>query len=304
MKFSVIGYLISEGFKNVFKNKKSTFSCLGVMCATMLMFGVFFAITQNINHIVATVEEAQGMQVFVDIDSTEQQVNQIEEEIRNIKIDDTYVINKIERVSKQKAYDTMKERMKDNPSAMDYVEVDMFKQSFIINLTDLSYSQEAKTQIEQIDGVVKVNSRDQTITTLMSLGNGIKIFTLVILCVLVVVSLFIISNTIKLSVHARRKEISIMKYVGATNSFIRAPFAVEGVVIGLASGLISILIICLAYNSLANKFLASSIAQRITTISLLSFGEMVNLIIIIYIVLGVGIGIIGSTISMRKYLHV
>ena len=71
MKFSVIGYLISEGFKNVFKNKKSTFSCLGVMCATMLMFGVFFAIAQNINHIVRTVEEAQGMQVFVAVDSTE-----------------------------------------------------------------------------------------------------------------------------------------------------------------------------------------------------------------------------------------
>lgn len=304
MKFSVIGYLISEGFKNVFKNKKSTFSCLGVMCATMLMFGVFFAIAQNINHIVRTVEEAQGMQVFVAVDSTEQQVNQVEESIRNIKIDDTYVINKIERVSKQKAYDTMKERMKDYPSAMDYVEVDMFKQSFIINLTDLSYSSEVKTQIEQIDGVVKITSSDQTITTLMSLANGIKLFTLVILCVLIVVSLFIISNTIKLSVHARRKEISIMKYVGATNSFIRAPFAVEGVVIGLASGLISILIICLAYNSLANKFLASSIAQRISTISLLSFGEMVNLIIIIYIILGVGIGIIGSAISMRKYLHV
>lgn len=304
MKYNVIGYLISEGFKNVFKNKKSTFSCLGVMCATMLMFGIFFAITQNINHIVETVEEAQGMQVFMEPDATEEQIQEIENKIRNISIDGTLVVNKMERVSKQQAYDTIKETWKDHPSAMDAIEVDMLKQSFVINLTDLRYSGEVKAQIEQIDGVVKIQSKDQTVSTLLSLGNGIKLFTLVILCVLVIISLFIISNTIKLSVHARRKEISIMKYVGATNSFIRAPFAVEGVIIGLTSGIISILVICLGYNTLANKFLTSSIAQRISTVSLLSFGEMVNLIVIIYIVLGVGIGIIGSTISMRKYLDV
>ncbi len=304
MKYSVIGYLISEGFKNVFKNKKSTFSCLGVMCATMLMFGIFFAIAQNINHIVSTVEEAQGMQAFVKQDATEEEMIQIENQIKNIKVNDALAINKLERVSKQQAYDTMSERLKETPHAMDFVTVDSFKESFIVNVTDLSYSSNVKAQIEQIDGVVSVRSAERTIETLLSLGNGIKIFTLVILVILVVVSLFIISNTIKLSVHARRKEISIMKYVGATNSFIRAPFAVEGVIIGLASGLISILIICLGYNSLANKFLASSLAQTLKTVSLLSFGDMVNLIIIVYIVLGVGIGIIGSTISMRKYLDV
>lgn len=304
MKYNVIGYLISEGFKNVVKNKKSTFSCLGVMCATMLMFGIFFAIAQNINHIVATVEEAQGMQAFVKQDATEEEILQVENQIKNIKVDDKLAVNKIERVSKQQAFDTMRERLKEFPHSMDFMTADSFKQSFVINVTDLSYSSNVKAQIEQIDNVVTVRSADRTIDTLLSLGNGIKIFTLVILIILVIVSLFIISNTIKLSVHARRKEISIMKYVGATNTFIRAPFAVEGVIIGLASGVISILIICLGYNSLANKFLTSSIAQTVKTLSLLSFGEMVNLIIIIYIVLGVGIGIIGSTISMRKYLDV
>ncbi len=304
MKYNVIGYLISEGFKNVMKNKKSTLSCLGVMCATMLIFGVFFAIAQNINHIVNSVEEAQGMQIFVNSNATEDQIVSIEEQIKNIKVDGKEAINKIRRVSKQESYDIVKEKWKEHPSAMDAITVDQFKVSFVINLTDLSYSSDVKTQANAIDGVVKITSSDTTISTLISIANGIKLFTLVILIVLVVVSLFIISNTIKLSVHARRKEISIMKYVGATNSFIRAPFAVEGVVIGLVAGLISILVICLGYNVLAEKFLASSIAQRITTISLLSFGEMVNLIIIVYIVLGVGIGILGSTISMKKYLDV
>ena len=304
MKFNVIGYLISEGFKNVMKNKKSTFSCLGVMCATMLMFGIFFAIAQNINHIVKIVEDEQGMQVFVDVDMPEEQIVQVEETLRNIQVNGTNAINKIRRVSKQEAYDTAKEQWKDHPEAMEAVEVEMFKESFVINLTDLGYTHDVINQIEQIEGVVKVTNRENTITTLISLANGIKMFTLVILIVLIVVSLFIISNTIKLSVHARRKEISIMKYVGATNNFIRAPFAVEGIVIGIISGIISILIICLGYNALANKFLTSSIAQTVKTISLLSFGDMVNLIIIVYILLGVGIGIIGSAISMRKYLDV
>lgn len=304
MKFSVIGYLISEGIKNVLKNKKSTFSCLGVMCATMLMFGIFFAIAQNINHIVETVENAQGMQAFVNVDATEEEIQQVESKIRAIEVNGESAINKIERVSKQQGFEKMQEKFKEYPEAMGYVEVEMFKESFVINLTDLSYSNEVKTQLEQIDGIVKITSSEKTIETLISLANGIKIFTLVILIVLVVVSLFIISNTIKLSVHARRKEISIMKYVGATNQFIRAPFAVEGIVIGLASGLISLLIICLGYNAIADKFLTSSFAQKVSTVSLLGFGEMVNLIALIYILLGVGIGILGSSISMRKYLDV
>lgn len=304
MKYNVIGYLISEGFKNVFKNKKSTFSCLGVMCATMLMFGIFFAITQNINHIVKTVEEAQGMQVFIKVDATEEEVLHVENELKNMTVDGKQVINKVDRVTKQSMYDSIAKKWKDNPDAMEAVTVEMMKDSYLINLTDLKYNKEVETQANAIDGVVKVRNSDLTVSTLLSLGNGIKIFTLAILIVLIIVSLFIISNTIKLSVHARRKEISIMKYVGATNSFIRAPFAVEGVIIGLVSGLISILIICLAYNALADKFLASSIAQKVSMISLVGFGDMVNLIILIYIVLGVGIGIIGSTISMRKYLDV
>ena len=198
----------------------------------------------------------------------------------------------------------MQEKFKKFPEMMEMVPVEVFPESFIINLTDLNYSTNVKEQIMQLDGIDDVRSSEQTISTLISLGNGIKIFTLVILSVLVIISLFIISNTIKLSVHARRKEISIMKYVGATNNFIRAPFAVEGVVIGLISGLISILIVCVSYNAIASKFLASSIAQKITSLTLLSFGDMVNLIILVYIVLGVGIGIIGSAISMRKYLDV
>ena len=131
--------------------------------------------------------------------------------------------------------------------------------------------------------------------------NGVKIVTGVILVLLVIISIFIIANTIKLTVHARRKEISIMKYVGATNSFIRWPFIVEGMIIGVIASAISILVIAVVYNLIAEQMVNSQF-MRTVGISLVGFAEMFSSIIFVYMLLGVGIGAIGSIISMRKYL--
>lgn len=301
VKYNVVSYFIGEGFRNVFKNKKSTMSAITVMLLCMIIFGVFFILGENINHIMNTVEEAQGLQVFFKMGTTDARMKEIGEQIKNID-----GINTVKFISKEEGYNEYKENLKNNPGALEGITSDILPDSYRVTLSKLELNEQIQGQITNIVGkdLDEIRSSNETISSIMKIGKGIRLFTLVLLLILVLFAVVIISNTIKLTVHARRKEISIMKYVGATNSFIRAPFAVEGVVIGLASGLISILIICLAYNSLANKFLASSIAQRISTISLLSFGEMVNLIIIIYIILGVGIGIIGSAISMRKYLHV
>ena len=138
---------------------------------------------------------------------------------------------------------------------------------------------------------------------MISVTNGIRIVTAVILVGLVIGAIFIISNTIKLTVYARRKEISIMKYVGATNSFIRWPFIVEGIIIGILSAAISILVVGGTYKLIATKILASEAIQKMG-ISLVSFGDMFNMIIVVYLILGIGIGILGSSISMRKYLEV
>ena len=135
------------------------------------------------------------------------------------------------------------------------------------------------------------------------MANGVKIVTGVILVLLVIISIFIIANTIKLTVHARRKEISIMKYVGATNSFIRWPFIVEGMIIGVIASAISILVIAVVYNLIAEQMVNSQF-MRTVGISLVGFSEMFSSIIFVYMLLGVGIGAIGSIISMRKYLKV
>ena len=133
--------------------------------------------------------------------------------------------------------------------------------------------------------------------------DGIKIGSYVIIIALIAVSIFIISNTIKLTVYARRKEISIMKYVGATNSFIRWPFIVEGIIIGLLSGIISLVIISGLYMVVSRNVTFVNFLANLG-LKLLEFNEMFNFILIVYLVLGMGIGIIGSSLSMRKYLKV
>ena len=184
-----------------------------------------------------------------------------------------------------------------------YRDRNIFSVAYDVTLTDLELNDEVQESILQIDNIKKIVSSNQVIAQIINLAKGVKVVTAVLLILLIIISIAIISNTIKLTVHARRKEISIMKYVGATNSFIRWPFLVEGVIIGVVSGLLSVAIIGGAYTYIANK-MAGTMFLEMAKWQLLDFGDMFNLIITVYLVLGVGIGIIGSSISMKKYLEV
>ena len=301
MKYSVLGYFIGEGFSNVFKNKKSTGASLMIMCATMIIFGIFLILGENINHFVDQVESEQGIQVFVKNEATQEQIDQLGEDIR--KIDG---VSTVDFVSKDEALEQMKERFGERQDLLDGYEGEnnIFTASYVVTLTDLTKSQEVQDQINTYTDVVKkIQSKDEVVTTLINLANGIKIVTGVILALLIIISIFIIANTIKLTVHARRKEISIMKYVGATNSFIRWPFIVEGMIIGVLASIISIVLVGGAYTFIADKLVSSEFMQLIN-MSLISFGDMFNSIIFVYMLLGIGIGVLGSMISMRKYLKV
>jgi len=196
----------------------------------------------------------------------------------------------------------MKERLKDKDNVLDGFNVKIFSESYVVTLTDLNKSKEVQNEIWNLGNIKKITSSDETVTTLINLANGIRIVTGVILLLLIFISIFIISNTIKLTVHARRKEISIMKYVGATDSFIRWPFVIEGIIIGIVAALLSMLVLGIAYSLITNAAANSIISTM--GIKLLSFTDMTTLLVIVYMVLGIGIGALGSSISMRKYLQV
>ncbi len=309
MRYNVIAYLIGEGFRNVLKNKKSTSASLIIMCLTMLIFGIFFILGENVNSMVRQVESAQGIEVFLE-DISEEKTKEVEQYIKNID-----GVSTVTYKTKEQALNQVKSQFKERAyllTAYDDPENNIFPASFVVTLTDLSKSSEVQQKIADIDKnaanddekvISRITSRDDTVNMLLNIANGIRIITGVILVFLILISIFIISNTIKLTVHARRKEISIMKYVGATNSFIRWPFIVEGMIIGIIAGAISMLIVGVVYNLVTQKILESLVVSSIH-ISLVSFSAMFNLIAIVYLGLGVGIGIIGSCISMRKYLKV
>lgn len=297
MRFNVVNYLIGEGIRNLFKNKKSTMSALMIMCATMLIFGLFFVIGENLNAFVENVADAQEIRVILDNDATDSEIEEVGKEI--LEIDG---VRNAEFVSKDEALDYMKDMLGDE--VLDgYSERNIFSTAYNVTLTDLKMNNEVQANIKQIPHVKKIVSSNQVISQIISLAKGVRIVTAGILGLLIIISVSIISNTIKLTVHARRKEISIMKYVGATNNFIRWPFIVEGMIIGIMASAISIVIVGIVYNIIADN-LVNSQFMKLINMSLVSFGDMFNSIIITYMLLGIGIGAFGSIISMRKYLKV
>lgn len=300
MRYSSLSYLIGEGFRNVFKNKKSTIASLIIMCATMFVFGIFFVVGENVTHITKNIEEQQGMEVFIYDEATENQITELGNKIRNLEY-----VNNVTFKTKEDALNQVKSWFKERKELLSTYEGENnpFKASYVVTLTDLNKVDEVQEQIKASDIVSDIQVKSDTIKALIKIADGVKIISGVILVILIFISIFIITNTIKLTVHARRKEISIMKYVGATNGFIRWPFMVEGMIIGLISVLISMGILGVCYNMVAEKINVAMINVRVD-IPLLTFNDMFSTLLIVYLILGIGIGALGSAISMRKYLEV
>ena len=298
MRYNVLTYLIGEGFSNVFKNKKQAMTSIGMMCVTMLIFGVFFVIGENLNHFVDQVQSEQGIQVFMKLDATDEQITTLKQELHAIE-----GINTVDVISQAQALQQVKERFGDKAYLLEGHDESIFQVSFIVTLTDLSKSTKIQDQISHLSNVEEIRSSNETISTLVKIAKGIRIATYVISICLIIFAIFIIANTIKLTVHARRREISIMKYVGATNGFIRWPFAVEGMIIGVISGAISTALLAGLYTLAVNNDGFVKIISKMG-LTLLHFTDILNLVVLVYLVLGIGIGVLGSTISMRKYLKV
>lgn len=303
MNYNILNYLISEGFKNVFKNKKSTFAAIIIMFATMITMGLGIAGAQNITSIVNQLEQEVPIALYIKDNVKSSELADIEDYIKSIEY-----VNSVVFTSKPEALQNAKEKLSDNADLLNqYTENNHpFKASYAITLTDLK---ESSTVVEILnsaeilkDKIETVQSSDSIISGLNSIDRGIKIIFIGMGILLIAVSTVIISNTIKLTVHARRKEISIMKYVGATNNFIRAPFIVEGIVIGIIAIAISILSLGGIYHLIYNA--CNSILMTNLNFKMLQFNEIFQSIIIVYLLLGIGIGVLGSVLSMKKYLKV
>lgn len=271
---------------------------IGSVGATLTILGIILILILNINNVMYTTKEQfDEIQVYL-MDEVEQ------EEIEEIG----KTINKFDGVisvifqSKEQALEIMKEDWGDEGYLLEGLEENPLPNSYIIQLESIEKADNIVTQLEELDGIEEVKYYNDIIEKLMSVANFIRIGGIVVIAILVFISIFIISNTIKITVAARKKEIGIMKYVGATNEFIRGPFLVEGILLGLIGTSISIFIVYYGY-----KYLFQVVSDKLyvmLTVYMVSPYSLFADIAIIFIAIGVGIGMLGSIVSLRKFLRV
>ena len=291
-------YLIKEGYENLKKHGSKTFSTMLIICATMLILGIFVILLENVNKNVEVVKYEQGLQAIISDTATDEDIEYMKDQIK--KIDGVRDINYI---NKEMAYKDAQEEFKDMSYFLEGLDkINPFPASFVIKFTNIDYADSVREAVQKIDGITKIKYNSDTINAVITISKIANIFLLGVGTVMLVVSIFIIANTIKLAVYSNKREIFIMKYIGATNKFIKKPFIVEGAIMGVVSALISFVLVSIGYMLIYMN--VPEVGSSIGVFGVMSYSKLWYQILIIYILLGLFIGIIGSSISIKKYLKV
>ncbi len=302
MKLSSFGYLIKEGAKNIYANRMMSFASIGTLVACMLLIGSSLLLSMNVNQIVGYAEQQNELTVFLRDDVTDEDVAEIDEQLSQIEnVMDPIYLNKDAVLKEQMSL------MGDAAILFEGLEGEEnpFPPTIRLRIRDLSQLTGTVMRIESIDGVQRTVPPDVMAEIVTSLKKAISSGGMLIVVILIVVSLVIIANTIKITVFNRRKEISIMKYVGATDAFIRLPFFVEGFLLGLLSAMISFGLLWLTYNYIM-EIISQSGAEwlRQAQQSMILFKDVAIRLAAWFAGGGIGIGVFGSMFFVSKYLKV
>ena len=288
-------YLVKEGYMNLNKHGSKTVSTMLIICATMLILGIFVIILQNVNANVKTLRLEQGLQAFIEDKTTDDEVEYMKDELSLIE-----GVSEVEYMSKAEAFEDAKDQFKDQDYFLDGLEnLDIFPASFIVKFENIEDVDNISAQVEKVEGIYKVKYNASTIEAVISISKVANYFLLGVGSVLLVVSIFIISNTIKLAVYSNKREIMIMRYIGAKNSFIVKPFIVEGAIMGVVSALISFIVISVVY---VYTYVALNSSYALGVFKFIPYSSIWYQILGVYLILGLFIGIFGSAISLKKYL--
>lgn len=295
MKLSRYGYLIGEGFRNIFTHGFMSFASVTIIIACLIVMGSFTLLDININQIIDDIGDQNQILAYVDEDMTAQEASAK----LQTKLSALENVASVDFVSRSEARDSFMEKYDD--SLMDGINDEVFRHRFVIQLVDLSLMDDTKAEIEQVDGIVKVNAPTEFADKFISVRNVISVVSLALIVILGFVSLFIMSNTIKLATYGRREEIAIMKMVGASNSFIRCPFVIEGLVLGVAGGGLAFLAQWGLYAALETK-IAQSLG--ISFVEIVPFTQVWPFVLGIFLAVGILVGAVGGVIAIRNYLKV
>ena len=297
MTGSSLRYLIKEGFRNTWTNRMMSIASIAVLMCCLVLMGAASMIFLNIESLLGVIEEENVVMVYVEDDTTDEELEAMETELNAISN-----VKTVEFVPKEDAWEEQLDTMEE-AQAQFFTEISSdipLPDAYKVTVEDLTYFDETVEQIEELDNIDTIRENKDLAEKLVTIREGVEVIAVVIVAALLIISLFIISNTIKLTVYSRRLEISIMKAVGATNSFVRIPFVVEGMVLGIISGVISLGLVWGFYEFAIQQF-----DSLITSLGLeaLAFEDYAVVMLIAFIVIGVLTGVCGSLISMSKYLN-
>lgn len=291
-------YFVRQGFHNFSKNGAMSVASVIIITACLTLFGLYIVFGINVNYIGEQFQSQFQIDVYIIRGAPESQIQDIGDVLANMDN-----VQGIEYVSKADAFKELEELFSDTPEATvgyDAENLNPLMASYRLSLKEFTDVEAMKAKIEKIDGVDHVNSKDDVMKSMLSTVETIKFVSLWIMLVLAVISILIISNAIKMTVFARRKEINIMKFIGATDSFIRSPFIVEGMIIGFVGAIIAIGIVTCLYGYFAA--LMTNLLRNI--IRLKTIPEVLPVMIVTFILFGAFLGAVGSWISTKKHLRV
>lgn len=330
MKANSFRYLTKQGIKNLWLNRMMTLASIGVLTACLLIVGLAIILTQNIDNMAHYVEdqtefvafmyrENDYIQIQVDAgeqpivataDTPEGQTPQWDSFVQEVKkkIEAIPNVSSVEYISKAQGLNNMRSQLGEYASLLDELEDDNpLNDSFTIRVEDLTKIKETTTRVQSVNGIQSVNAANDVAETLTFIRQIVNAVGGAIILALVIVSLVIIVNTIRATIFARRKEINIMKFVGATNSFIRLPFIVEGIVLGLLSAVIAYCIIWGAYSYILNAFSEGGIVPTFIGSAfknIIPFKDVALDLGVFFGASSIGIGVLGSLMSIRNHIKV
>ncbi len=298
MRISTLFYCIKQGIRNIFKNKWYTLASVATISACLFLFGLFYSVLENLQSVVKSAEEGVSVSALLEEDISDERVQEISD-----------MLSKRTEV-KEFTYVSADETWEQFAEEMNFGDISVFTENpladcahFEIYMNDVSMQSALVTYLESIDGVRKVNQSTLTAQTLTGVNAIISYVSVGIILILLLVSIFLISNTVTIGISVRKEEIQIMKYIGATDFFTRAPFVIEGMIIGLIGSIIPLVAVYFIYNE-AMIYVVERFPYLSQLFEFVPVGTVFSTLAPTCVLIGAGIGFLGSFTTVRKHLSV
>ncbi|MCC8023582.1 MAG: permease-like cell division protein FtsX [Clostridiales bacterium] len=294
-----IKYLVNEGIRSIWTNRLMSLASVAVLMSCLILIGSAFLVFVNINSLMGKIEEQNVVMAYLEDDATETDIETAETQLLNMTN-----VKDVTFVPKEEAWEEQLAAMKESEREFfkEYTDDDSIPlpDAYKVTVSNMDEFDETVDSISRLEKIERVRENKDLAQQLVSIRQGFSIVAIAVIAILFAVSMFIISNTIRLTMYSRRLEITIMKSVGATDNFVKIPFIVEGIVLGILSGVVSLLLVWGVYEFAIVQFedLLSSFGM-----DAVPFGDTALLMTGVFVLIGVASGTIGSLISMRRYLR-